>query len=190
MTTTRSSLKRSWTYAWPIAAALTFATFVSLRSSPAAPTDIAPVITASGFVYLGAATLQSRAAAWPMFFVSVIVITVGSRISGLDPAWSSWAMLAIAAALTGYGLLRGALRPPWGLPLQSGAMAVFAAAAITAVHVEAVWAGLLVGASLLAHTAWDIYHHRTERVVAQSMSLFCAVLDTFLAVLVLAVTLA
>ena len=88
------------------------------------------------------------------------------------------------------GLSRGALRPPWGVPLQAAAMAVFAAAAIVAVRVEAVWAGLLVGAGLLAHTAWDLYHHRTERVVARSMALFCAVLDTFLAVVVLWVTFA
>jgi hypothetical protein len=69
-------------------------------------------------------------------------------------------------------------------------MAVFAAAAIAAVHIDAMWAGLLVGAGLLAHTTWDVYHHRTQRVVARSMALFCAVLDIFLAVVVLMVTLA
>jgi hypothetical protein len=37
---------------------------------------------------------------------------------------------------------------------------------------------------------WDVFHLRAERVVARSMALFCAVLDTFLAVVVLAVTLA
>ena len=147
------------------------------------------MVTASAFVYLSAAALKHRVAAWPVFFLSVIVITIGLRVPGLDPSWSSWAMLTIAAVLAVYGLLRGALRPPWGVPLQSAAMAVFAAAAIAAVHVDATWAGLLVGGGLLAHTAWDIYHHRTERVVVRSMSLFCAVLDTFLAVFVLAVTL-
>jgi hypothetical protein len=182
---------RSWlAYAWPFAAALTFATFVAFGSGPPNHVDIAPVVTASAFVYLGAAALQSREAAWPMFFVSVIVITVGLRVSGLDPAWSSWAMFAIAAALAGYGLIRGALRPPWGVPMQAVAMVVLAAVAIAAVHIDARWPGLLVGAGLLAHTAWDIYHYRTERVVARSMALFCAVLDTFLAVVVLAVTLA
>ena len=175
---------------WPIAAAVAFAAFVAFGSGPADYTDIAPVITASAFVYLGAAALQHRVAAWPMFLVSVIVITIGLRVGGLDPAWSSWAMLGIAAILAVYGLSRGALRPPWGVPLQAAAMAVFAAAAIVAVRVEAVWAGLLVGAGLLAHTAWDLYHHRTERVVARSMALFCAVLDTFLAVVVLWVTFA
>lgn len=182
---------RAWfAHGWPIAAAIVFATFVAFGSGRADHTDVAPVVTASAFVYLGAAAMQRRVAAWPMFFVSVIVITIGFRGPGLDPSWSSWAMLAIAALLAVYGLIRGALRPPWGVPLQAAAMAVFAAAAITAVNIGATWAGLLVGAFLLAHTAWDVYHHRTERVVARSMSLFCAVLDSFLAVVVLAVTLA
>jgi hypothetical protein len=48
----------------------------------------------------------------------------------------------------------------------------------------------LVGAGLFAHTGWDVFHLRAERVVARSMALFCAVLDTFLAVVVLAVMLA
>ena len=185
----RTRTKTWLAYAWPVAAAIVFATFVAFGSGPADRTDIAPVVTASAFVYLSAAALQHRASAWPLFMVSVIVITIGIRVPGLDPSWSSWAMVEIGAALAVYGLLRGALRPPWGVPLQSAAMAVLAAAAITAAHVDAMWSGLLVGAGLLAHTAWDIYHHRTERVVVRSMSLFCAVLDTFLAVVVLAVTL-
>jgi hypothetical protein len=188
---TKSSQPRIWfAYGWPIGAAILFAAFVAFGSGPADPSDIAAVVTASAFVYLGAAGLQHRMAAWPLFLVSVIVITIGLRVPGLDESWSSWAMIGIGVLLGAYGLLRGALRPPWGLPLQSAAMAVFAAAAITAVHVDAMWAALLVVAGLLAHTAWDVYHHRTQRVVAQSMSLFCAVLDTFLAVVILAVTLA
>lgn len=187
---TERSTALTWlAHTWPVGAATVFATFVAFGSGPADHTDIAPVVTASAFVYMCAAGLQHRMSAWPMFLVSVIVITIGSLVPDLDPSWSSWVMVCIAGLLAGYGLLRGALRPPWGLPLQSAAMVVFVAAAITAVHVDAMWAGLLVGAGLLAHTAWDIYHHQAERVVVRSMSLFCAVLDTFLAVVVLAVTL-
>lgn len=188
-TSERTRTKTWFAHSWPVAAAMVFATFVAFGSGPVDHTDVAPVVTASAFVYLGAAALQHRVAAWPMFMVSVIVITIGFRVPGLDASWSSWAMLSIGVLLAANGLLRGALRPPWGVPLQSAALAVLAAAAITAVHVDAMWAGLLVGAALLTHTAWDFYHHRTQRVVVRSMSLFCAVLDTFLAVVVLAVTL-
>lgn len=160
---------------WPVAAGIVFAAFVAFGSGPVDHTDLAPLITASAFVYLGAAALQHRVAAWPLFFVSVVVITIGFRVPGLDPSWSSWAMIGVAAVIVVYGLIRGALRPSWGVPLQTIAMAVFAAAAITAVHGATMWAGLLVGAGLLAHTAWDVYHYRTERVVATSMALFCAV---------------
>ncbi|HTF53915.1 MAG TPA: hypothetical protein VK735_41260 [Pseudonocardia sp.] len=175
---------------WPSAAGIVFAAFVAFGSGTAAGyTDVAPVVTASAFVYLGAAALQRRAAAWPMFLVSFVVITIGVTVPGLAPSWSSWWMLGIAAVLAAYGLARGALRPPWGVPLQAGAMVVCAAAAITAVNADARWAGLVVSAGLLAHAAWDIYHHRVERVVARSMAEFCAVLDTLLALVVLGVTL-
>lgn len=170
---------------WPTAAGLAFAVFVASGSDHG---DVAPILTASGFVYLGAAALQRRAAAWPMFLVSVVLITIGSVAAGLDRTWSSWWMLGISAALVIYALAQGGLRPPWGVPLQAGAMVVLAAAAIVAVGSGATWAGVLVGAGLLAHAAWDVHHHRTERVVARSMAEFCAVLDTVLGVVILVVT--
>jgi hypothetical protein len=40
----------------------------------------------------------------------------------------------------------------------------------------------LVAAGLLAHAAWDAYHHRVNKVVARSMAEFCGVLDALLAV--------
>jgi hypothetical protein len=186
----RSRVRAWFDNSWPIAAGMMFAAFVAFGSGPAAHTDLAPVVTASAFVYLGSAAVQRRGAAWPLFFVSVIVITIGFRIPGLDPSWSSWVLIGIATVIGAYGLIRGALRPSWGVPLQAAAMAVFAAAAIAAVHVDTLWAGLLVSAGLLAHTAWDVYHHRAQRVVARSMASFCAVLDTLLAVVVLVLTLA
>jgi hypothetical protein len=45
-----------------------------------------------------------------------------------------------------------------------------------------------VAAGLLGHTAWDAYHHRTNRVVVRSMAEFCLVLDTALAVAIVIVT--
>ena len=123
-----------------------------------------------------------------MFLVASVLITIGS-IAGFHLAWSSWSMLALVAVLAVYGLARGAVRPRWGMPLQAAAMVVMSGAAILAVTVaDTTWAGLLVGAALLAHTAWDVVHHRMERVVPRSLAEFCAVLDTLLAVVVLAVT--
>jgi hypothetical protein len=172
---------------WPTAAGIVFAAFVVFVTS--GPGGVAPVVTASGFVYLGAAALRRRTAAWPMFFLGSVLITIGFSIPGFAPSWSSGAMLGVAAVLVTYGLAQGAQRPLWGIPLQAGAMVVLAAAAITAVNVSATWAGLLVSVALLTHTAWDVYHHRVERVVVRSMAEFCAVLDTLLAFVVLGATL-
>jgi hypothetical protein len=43
-------------------------------------------------------------------------------------------------------------------------------------------------AGLLGHAAWDVHHHRTNRVVLRSLAEFCLVLDTALAVAIVIVT--
>ncbi|WP_219412490.1 hypothetical protein [Pseudonocardia nigra] len=168
---------------WPAAAGLVLALATGIGIAGGG--EVVPVVTASGFVYLGAAALRSRAAAWPVFAVAFVLIGIGRAVPAFDPSW--W-MLGLAAVLVGYGASRGALRPPWGLPLQAAAMLVLGAVALVAVEAAAGWAGLVVAAGLLAHAAWDVHHHRTERVVARSMAEFCAVLDTVLALVVLIVT--
>jgi hypothetical protein len=45
--------------------------------------------------------------------------------------------------------------------------------------------GILVSAGLFGHAAWDVYHHRINRVVTRSLAEFCFVLDTLLALAVL-----
>jgi hypothetical protein len=44
----------------------------------------------------------------------------------------------------------------------------------------------LVAAGLLGHAAWDADHYRANRVVVRSMAEFCLVLDTALAVAIVA----
>jgi len=44
----------------------------------------------------------------------------------------------------------------------------------------------LVAAGLLGHAAWDVDHHRANRVVVRSLAEFCLVLDTPLAVAMVA----
>lgn len=148
--------------------------------------EIAPIVTASGFVYLGAAAFQRRIAAWPMFLIGFVLITIGFVIPGFNPSW--W-MIVLIAVVVMYGLVRGAMRPPWGVPLQAAAFVVLAVAALIAVALSAPWGGLLVSAGLLAHAAWDLYHHRVDRVVVRSIAEFCGVLDTLLALVVLGATL-
>ncbi|GAA4707400.1 hypothetical protein GCM10023215_55390 [Pseudonocardia yuanmonensis] len=178
------SRRQTWFHrTWPAAAGLAVGVASGLGIVDGA--EVAPVVAASGFVYLTAAALGSRVAAWPAFGVSVVLIGVGKAVPGIDP--SVW-MLALAAVLAVVGLARGRLRPPWGLPLQAAAMLVLGAAALVAAQASPGWSGALVAGALLVHAGWDVHHHRTGRVVVPSMAVFCAVLDTALAALVLAVT--
>jgi hypothetical protein len=148
--------------------------------------ELAPVLAASAAVYLGAAALERPAAAWPLFFAASAVITVARLLE--DRFEATWVILAGAVALFIHGLLRGAGRPGHGLPLQTVALLGFGAAAGAALMVKPVLGAYLVAAGLLRHAAWDVYHHRTNRVVVRSLAEFCLVLDSALAVAIVIVT--
>ncbi|MGN7701323.1 hypothetical protein [Cellulosimicrobium sp. 22601] len=145
------------------------------------------VLTAAAFVYLGAAALGRRDAAWPLFGLTFVLIGVGFALPGFDPFW---AMLGVVVVLAVYGLARGAARPAWGLPLQAAAMAVVVGVAVAVALLGQPWAGLLVGAGLLAHAAWDVHHLRTGRVVSASLAAFCCALDAVLGAAVVVLALA
>lgn len=173
---------------WPTLVAASFAAFVAmdLFRGEERGGDLASIVAASGLVYLVAAALEKPAAAWPAFFLSVVVITADKLgFIGVD---ATWALLCIAVLLMGYGLLNGAARSVGGLPLQSIAMAGFGATAIIALYVNEVVGSYLVAAGLLAHAAWDVYHHRANKVVTRSLAEFCFVLDTLLALAIVFVS--
>jgi hypothetical protein len=77
---------------------------------------------------LGAAALGRPAAAWPLFFATIVVITAARLADNrLEP---TWIILAGAVALGICGLLGGAARPGYGLPLQTLALLGFGAALV------------------------------------------------------------
>ena len=147
--------------------------------------EIASVVAASGFVYLAAAAVGRPGAAWPAFGVTFVLVGLGLR-TGFDPVpWMCVAALALAV----FGAVRAGLRPAWSLPLQSAAMLVLGAAALIAVRADHVTGGIIVSVALFAHAAWDLWHHRTQRVVVRSLAEFCGVLDVLVGIGVLVVTL-
>ena len=173
---------------WPTLAGIGFAAFVALdlvRGSENG-SDLASIVAASGLVYLAAAALQKPATAWLVFFASVVVITVAKV--GLTDLDATWMLLGLAVLFLGYGLLRGAAHPTGGLPLQTIGMIAFGAVAAMAQFVNEVAGAYLVAAGLLAHAAWDVYHHWADKVVARSLAEFCFVLDTLLAAVIVFVT--
>ena len=176
----RSTVRR-----WPTALGIAFAAFVIVDL--AAGADLAPILTASGLVYLGAAALRKRGAAWPVFLLTFVVIGAAGFTPWEDAV--TWGLIGLAVLFAVYGLLTGAVRPPEGLPLQAIGMAVFGGAAAAVLIVGGDLGAYLVAAGLLGHAAWDVHHHRTERVVARSMAEFCFVLDTLVAVAMVVIAL-
>jgi hypothetical protein len=177
---TRNPLLRRW----PVLAGAGFAALVGFDL--ASGVELAPVLAASAVIYIGAAALRKQAAAWPMFFATVVAITVAKLVD--DRLDATWILLGGGVVLALFGLVRGAIRPTYGLPLQSIALLGFGGAAAIALLVNPEVGGYLVAAGLLAHAGWDAHHHRTNRVVARSMAEFCLVLDTALAVVIVLVT--
>jgi hypothetical protein len=175
---TRVERRSWWQWAWP--AALGALVAVGTAYGLTDGRDVAPVVAASGLVYLAAAAVGRPRAAWVAFGLTFVVIGA-AKFTGFD---ATVGLLAVAAALLVYGLARRRVRPWWALGLQSAAMVVLAATALVAVRFDPVVGGLLVAAALLAHAAWDVHHHRTGRVVDRSFAEFCAVLDILVAGLV------
>ncbi len=169
---------------WPTLAGIAFGAFVAYGLSRGS--ELAPVLAASGLVYLAAAALRKPSAAWPVFFVSVAIITAARfGLTGID---ATWLLLALAGVTTAYGLIRGATRPAGGLPLQALAMVAFGGAAALALITKGPAGAYLVAAGLLAHAAWDVHHHRINKVVIRSMAEFCVALDLLLAAAIVIVT--
>jgi hypothetical protein len=168
---------------WPSLAGAALAVFIALDMRSGS--ELAPVLAASGLVYVGAAALRKRSTAWPLFFGTFAIITVAKLgIMIVDP---TWVFLGLAFLFVVYGMLRGGLRPMSAVPLQAAAMAGFGTAAAVALIVSGDAGAYLVAGGLLAHAAWDVYHHWTNKVVVRSMAEFCCVLDTLLSVVILTV---
>lgn len=149
--------------------------------------DLAPMLAALAVIYLGAAALRNRAAAWPLFFATfAVVFLVRLLADNVDP---TWALIGVGVLLAAYGLVfNNAQRPAHGLPLQGLAFLVLGAIAAAAPSLPNDPAAYLVAAALLAHAAWDWHHYRTQRVVSRSLAEFCMVLDPLLAIAIVLVT--
>ncbi|WP_051704409.1 hypothetical protein [Glycomyces sp. NRRL B-16210] len=177
----RAALRR-----WPTVAGIAAAAF--LAYGLASGSDLSPILTAAGFIYLGAAALGRRGAAWPLFLLTFVIIGA-ARFAPFEFS-ADWSLLGLAALLAVYGLVRGAVRPAAGLPLQALAMAAIGGvAAVASYFAGGDLAAYTVAAALLAHAGWDVYHHRVERVVSRSLAEFCFVLDALLAIVIVVATL-
>lgn len=177
-TTRQTSTTPLWRRAWPAALAVVVAAGTAYGLTDGR--DAAPVVAASGLIYLAAAATGRRWMAWIGFAVTFALITL-DKLAGVDAV--PW-VLALAVAMLLAGLATRRTGPWWSLPLQTAAMIVLGVIALLSMRADATAGGLLVAAALLGHSAWDVVHHRTGRVVDHSLAQFCAVLDVLVAVFV------
>lgn len=142
--------------------------------------DAAPVVAASGLVYLAAAVAERRSLAWLGFAVAFVLIGV-AKFAGFDAV--PW-LLGMAGVLLVVGVVGRRTRPWWAFPLQASAMLALGGVVLVAVRSDPMLGGLLVAVALVGHAVWDVHHHCTDRVVDRSFARFCAVLDILVAAFV------
>ncbi|SCL24344.1 hypothetical protein GA0074692_1749 [Micromonospora pallida] len=118
---------------------------------------------------------------WPTLLA--LLVTVDMVFAPVVP--NPWFLLALPVAYLVIGAYRRRLGDRRMLAVQVagvlgwGGLVVVAA---TAAEPLATW---LVAAGWLAHAAWDVVHHRRDRVVPRGWAEWCAVFDTMVGIAVL-----
>ncbi|WP_347954441.1 hypothetical protein [Gordonia aichiensis] len=167
-----------WLDGWPLLPGLLLALLIGLDLDDGR--SLAPILTASGFVYVATAALGRGWLAWPAFGLTFVVIVVGEVI-GVNPTPVLLGLAAVLVVGVGVGD-RGGVRTV--LLLESAALAVLGAAALLVARSTPAAGGLIVASLLVGHAAWDVVHHRMRIVVTRPFAAFCAALDIGLAILI------
>ncbi|GAA1893058.1 hypothetical protein [Asanoa iriomotensis] len=167
------SLLRWVAHRWP-----TFAAIPVVAASLFGLADVrglAFLLVLSPLGYLVPASVNRPGITWPAVLIGSVAIAP-FKILGLNPAY---ALLVASAVFVVIGTVR---RAP-GFGVQAIAAVLFALLAVVAIEGESlVLGGVLISLGLLAHAAWDVYHHRLNRVVPRSFAEWCAVLDVIVGV--------
>ena len=169
---------------WPTALGIAVAALAAFDAQDGL--EFAELTVLMALVYLGAAALNRRWAAWVVLLAGLPLAFFISSISGIDP---SVVLLVAAPVFLVLGVARGQWQRPDGLPLQSAGMLAFGSTALVALYyVYPDLGGKLVGIAILGHAAWDAYHYLRDRVVARSYAEFCAIVDLLLGAAILFMT--
>jgi hypothetical protein len=170
---------------WPTALGVTVAvlTFFDAEINPEFVSAVSAIVVLMTLIYVGAAALERRRAAWVVFLAGFGVLSAGRLLD--SSLGASIVFLVTALVFLVLGVVRGQLRKPSGLPLQTIAMLGFSAIALLALYATPTLGRYLVAAALIGHAAWDAVHFRLNRVVARSYAEFCAVVDLLLGAAIL-----
>jgi len=169
---------------WPTALGIAVAALAAFDAQDGL--EFAELTVLMALVYLGAAALNRRWAAWVVLLAGLPLAFFISSISGIDP---SVVLLVAAPVFLVLGVARGQWQRPDGLPLQIAGMLAFGSTALVALYyVYPDLGGKLVGIAILGHATWDAYHYLRDRVVARSYAEFCAIVDLLLGAAILFMT--
>jgi hypothetical protein len=105
----------------------------------------------------------------------------------LQTQLSAWGVLTAAVIYLTWGTARGELAARRWLTAQTAAVLGFGAIAIAAAAVDPAAARYVLAAGWLAHAAWDVAHHRADRVVPRWYAELCLVCDLMVATALLTV---
>jgi hypothetical protein len=84
-----------------------------------------------------------------------------------------------------FGLARGEFRDYGILAVEIGGAAALAILAALALALGGAAGAYVLAAAWFGHAAWDVVHHRMNRVVPQAYAEACAVADAIVAVAIL-----
>lgn len=172
--------RRSWAAAirhrWPtwLAIALAALTAGGDSSGGGSLEGLSDALLVFALNYLVLAVLQRRQATWVVATVVVSALVALRFQDWVDP---SVALLVTALAFVLWGAVRGQLRRPGALMLETAGMLLFTALALAALSVDRELGRYLLAAGWLGHAAWDFAHYRADKVVSRSFAEWCAVVD-------------
>lgn len=135
----------------------------------------------------GTATLRaSTPRRWPaaLGVIAALLIFGDGETPPLGPFAAVLAFMPIAYLL--FGWARRELSDARQLAIQLAGLVAYSELAVAAVVLGGSAGRYVLAAGWLGHAAWDLYHHRTDRVVPRPWAEWCFVLDVIGAVAIVA----
>ncbi|GLY22117.1 hypothetical protein Misp04_18490 [Micromonospora sp. NBRC 101691] len=118
---------------------------------------------------------------WPTLLA--LLMTVDMWFTSNVP--SAWLLLVLPTGYLVVGAYRRRLGDGRALAVQVAGALVWGGVAVVAATAAEPLATWLLAAGWLAHSAWDVVHHRLDRVVPRGYAEWCAVLDAAVGVAIL-----
>jgi hypothetical protein len=144
--------------------------------------SLASLVVLLALVYVGAAVVGRRRAAWVVLLAG---LPVALFFAPASPLGAAALLLGAAVAALLIGAARGHLRRPGNFTLQAAGMLTFGATALAILQVAPGLGAYVAAFALLGHAAWDAAHYLRDRVVARSYAEFCGTFDLLLGISIL-----